>query len=210
MLKGFYYRDLQQELKTSILNYGLTFIKIITDDSKRVTDVFLDLNYQPTPVTKNEIAISINYGSIAKEAKRLSKTGAGKFVDFPISWELFGHQKAYKKDGSFTIQSKDKGGSLSFEVFKNMASFVEKRIVINKNRNWIKKQVIESGEEKLSEFGLDKYLDISKLIATVFRMELESKEKENSPLFANIKGKISFIPILADFLYLSLLEKREF
>jgi hypothetical protein len=103
MLKGYYFKDLKQELKSLVLNYALTLIKITTDDSKRVTDVFLDLNYQPVPVTQNEIAISIFYGSIAKEAKRLSKSGAGKFVDFPVIWQLFGHQKAYKKDGSFSI-----------------------------------------------------------------------------------------------------------
>jgi uncharacterized protein with ParB-like and HNH nuclease domain len=94
MLKGYYFKDLKQELKSLVLNYALTLIKITTDDSKRVTDVFLDLNYQPVPVTQNEIAISIFYGSIAKEAKRLSKSGAGKFVDFPVIWQLFGHQKA--------------------------------------------------------------------------------------------------------------------
>jgi bacillopeptidase F (M6 metalloprotease family) len=88
-----------------------------------------------------------------------------------------------------------------------MASFVEKRICVNKNRNWIKSQLIESGEQETSIFGLDKYLEISNFIAEVFKEEINSKEKENSPFFAKIgeKETIKFIPILADFLYLSLL-----
>jgi hypothetical protein len=60
---------------------------------------------------------------------------------------------------------------------------------VNKNRNWIKSQLIKSGEQETSIFGLDKYLEISNFIAEVFKEEISSKEKENSPFFAKLVKK---------------------
>jgi len=51
MLKGFMFKDLNSELKSLILNYEITAMKVHTEVPEIVTEIFLDLNYQPIAVT---------------------------------------------------------------------------------------------------------------------------------------------------------------
>ncbi len=165
MLNGFYYKDLSSTIKSLILNYKLTSMKVVTSNPDIVAEIFLDLNYQPVAVTTNEITTSISYGEISRNAKRFSKIGSGgKFTETPMFWYLFGHQTKYKKDGSFLIPAKDKGGSISLEVFKTMLSFIDKTIVLNKDQNWIRKQMLKSKESDLKTFGLDKFENLTRVI----------------------------------------------
>jgi len=151
---------------------------------------------------------SISYGNIVKKAKELSKVGSGKFVYNPEIWKLFGHQTRYKKDGSFTIPAKDKGGSISVEVLKTMLSFVDKEIVLNKDRNWIRKQLIKSKDNNLSNYGLDNFKEISTHICKIFEDEILSNDKNLSPFFNTPaeKNKAVFVSELSEILYLSLSE----
>ncbi len=208
MLKGFMFKDLNHELKSLILNYEITAMKVHTEFPEIVTEIFLDLNYQPIAVTSNEMTTSISYGNIVKKAKELSKVGSGKFVDNPEIWKLFGHQTRYKKDGSFNVPAKDKGGSISLAVFKTMLSFIDKKIVLDKDRNWISKQVIESKDNNLSDYGLDKFEHISNYIYTMFVDEILSNDKNLSPFFNIPTGKTIavFVSELSEIFYLSLSE----
>lgn len=208
MLQGFMFKDLNTDLKSLILNYEITAMKVHTEVSEIVTEIFLDLNYQPIAVTSNEMTTSISYGNIVKKAKELSKVGLGKFVDNPEIWNLFGHHTRSKKDGSFTVPAKDKGGSISVEVLKTMLSFVDAKIVLNKykDRNWIRKQVIKSKDNSLSDYKLDKFEEISNFIYEIFKDEISSNDKGRSPFFyiPSEKTRAVFISELSDVLYLSL------
>lgn len=208
MLKGFMFKDLNSDLKSLILNYEITAMKVHTEVPEIVTEIFLDLNYQPIAVTSNEMTTSISYGNIVKKAKELSKVGSGKFVDNPEIWKLFGHQTRYKKDGSFAIPAKDKGGSISVEILKTMLSFVDKEIVLNKDRNWIRKQLIKSKDNNLSDYGLDNFKKISTYICTIFEDEILSNNKNLSPFFNTPaeKNRVVFVSELSEILYLSLSE----
>jgi hypothetical protein len=210
MLNGLMFKDFNPELKSLILNYKLTGIKVVTENQEIVAELFLDLNYQPIAVTSNEITTSIVYGSIAKKAKELSKANStGRLVDFPQLWYIFGHQTKYRKDGSFTVPAKDKGGSISLEVLKTMLSFIDKStITLEKDRNWIRKKLIKSKMSDLSDYGLDRFEEMTQLINSVFKDELLGVEKSESPLFYKPVGKtrVSFIQPLADILYLTLYE----
>jgi len=69
MLNGLKFKNLSSDLKKIIWDYKIPMIKVLVENEKTVTEIFLDLNYQPIPVSNNEILISLSYGKIAKEAK---------------------------------------------------------------------------------------------------------------------------------------------
>jgi hypothetical protein len=206
VLNGFMFKDMNFELKNVILNYRVTAMKVVTTNPEIVAEIFLDLNYQPIAVTSNEITTSIVYGNIAKEAKRLSRVGSGKFVDFPNIWKLFGHQTKYRKDGSFIIPAQDKGGSISLELLETMLSFVEKKIVLSKDRNWVRQQLIKSKNDDLSSYNLDNFEEISGYLNTLFNDEIMNQEKAFSPFFYIPEGKNRnvFLQPLAEITYLGL------
>ena len=208
MLKGFMFKDLNSDLKSLILNYELTAMKVHTEVPEIVTEIFLDLNYQPVAVTLNEMTTSVSYGNIVKKAKELSKVGSGRFVDKQEIWKLFGHQTKYRKDGSFIVPAKDKGGSISMEVLKTMLSFVDKRIALDKDRNWIRKQLIKSRDNDLSDYNLDNFENISSYIYRMFKDEILSDNKNLSPFFyiPTAKTRAIFVSELSEVLYLAISE----
>jgi|GEM_PF-6639412 len=89
LLNGLYFKDLNPTLKMTILTYRITVMQLIVENQNIIPEIFIDLNYQPIPVTESELELAIQYGEISKTAKTYSKIGdSGKSVMFPEFWYI--------------------------------------------------------------------------------------------------------------------------
>ncbi len=209
LLNGLYFKDLNPTLKMFILTYRITVMQLIVENQNIIPEIFIDLNYQPIPVTESELELAIQYGEISKTAKTYSKIGdSGKFVMFPQFWYIFGHQTKYKKDGSFNFQEKDRSGSIALEVLKTMLSFIDKKVVLNKNTAWVRDKLLNSKNKSLSDFKLDQFATITSSLSTIFKDEVIHPNKNVSPMFYTEQGRVraTFLEPLADIVYLSLID----
>jgi hypothetical protein len=209
LLNGLYFKDLNPTLKMTILTYRITVMQLIVENQNIIPEIFIDLNYQPIPVTESELELAIQYGEISKTAKTYSKIGdSGKLVMFRQFWDIFGHQTKYKKDGSFNFQEKDRSGSIALEVLKTMLSFIDKKVVLNKNTAWVRDKLLNSKNKSLSDFKLDQFATITSSLKEIFKDEVMHPNKNVSPMFYTEpnKARATFLEPLADIVYLSLID----
>ena len=48
-------------------------MQLIVENQNIIPEIFIDLNYQPIPVTESELELAIQYGEISKQLKLIQK-----------------------------------------------------------------------------------------------------------------------------------------
>jgi hypothetical protein len=205
MLNGLKFKDFSPELKKLILHYRLTAMRIVTTVPEIVTEIFLDLNFQPVAVTEDEISTSVVFGDISKKARELTTYRDTTKINF-VTWALFGHQNKYTANDKFRILTKDKRGTISIAVLRTMLTFIDKEIILEQDSEWIKSQLVKSKDKELKEFELDKFENFSNYIYSLFKKEIREENKEKSPFFYIDEGRVKaqYLQQLADILFLGI------
>lgn len=206
MLNTKFRRDLGNEIYREISLYNLNMLLIDEEVSIKdpyfPTKVFLDLNVDPIPVSKNDIILNFSYSPLVPYVKTLTKEVNNQPVK-EVMWNLFAFGN-FKQNGQFRKLAKDKQGAIDLRLFYHVLSFIDEEIK-PKEIDWIKQVSLRAIDENtISDNKIDKFEEITKKIARIYQIE-NTSAKVNTPFFVlNERNKVEFLPELADIFYIAM------